>query len=95
MRRWMFLILLVAPALWSCSRTYTYQSFEVIRAFDEVAPGEDFKLMKNDGELLQGTIVHVDGDVLTIATFDRGRRKVRWGEVRVAERVKKAVVTVP
>lgn len=85
----------VASGAWSCAKTYSYQSYEVIRAFDQVKPGEDIKVVLKDGELVQGTIVQVVGDVLTVATFDKGRKKVRWADVRVAETVKKTVVTVP
>jgi len=88
-------LILMMPILVGCAKTYTYQSYEVVRSASQVTPGEDIKLTKKDGELLQGTVVQVEGEVLTIATFDRGRKKVRWGEVRVAERVSKAVVTVP
>lgn len=88
------LTLLVLPVLLSCAKTYTYQSYEVIRSFDSLVAGEDVKVVKKDGELLQGTVVQIVGDVMTVATFDRGRKKVRWSEVRVAERVKKAVVVV-
>jgi hypothetical protein len=95
MNRMLLLLLLAVSSQWSCTKTYTYQSYEVIRTFEKVAPGEDVKLTKKDGELLHGTVVQVDGDVLTVATFDRGRRKVKWSEVHVAERVKKAVVVVP
>ncbi len=96
MRRFAILmVLLVVPTLWSCTKTYTYQSYEVVRTFDDVNPGEDVKLVKRDGELIHGTVVQVDGEVLTVATFDKGRKRVAWGEVRVAERVRTAVVVVP
>ena len=88
-------VVVVLPFLVGCTKTYTYKSYEVLRSASQVVPGEDIKLTKKDGELLQGTVVQVDGEVLTIATFDRGRKKVRWADVRVAERVSKAVVKVP
>ena len=94
-RKALLILLLLAPLLASCSKTYTYQSYEVIRSFNAVNPGEDVKLLKKDGELIQGTVVQVEKNVLTVATFDRGRKKVTWEEVRVAERVRKAVVIVP
>ena len=94
-RKLILILLLTAPLVWSCSKTYTYQSYEVIRTFDEINPGEDIKLVKKSGELLHGTVVQVEGDLVTLATFDKGRKKVRWSDVRVAERVRKAVVTVP
>ena len=53
MRGRLVMILLV-PVLLSCSKTYTYQSHEVIRSFDQVVSGEDIKVVKRDGELLQG-----------------------------------------
>jgi len=91
-RKLLLVLLLAVPVFGSCSKTYTYQSYEVIRSFDKINPGEDIKLLKKDGELIQGTVVQIDGTVLTVATFDKGRKKVKWDEVRVLERVKKAVV---
>ncbi len=91
----LFLVLLALPVLGACAKTYTYQSYEVIRSFDQVNPGEDIKLLRKDGELIQGTVVQIDGGVLIVATFDKGRKKVKWEEVKVMERVKKAVVVVP
>ena len=93
-RKLLLVLLLAVPVLGSCSKTYTYQSYEVIRSFDEINPGEDIKLLRKDGELIQGTVVQVDGTVLTVATFDKGRKKVKWDEVKVLERVKKASVVV-
>mgnify|MGYP001310395532 CR=1 FL=1 len=94
-RTLMIVLLLVAPSLWSCAKTYTYQSYEVVRRLDQVSPGEDIKLVRTDGELIQGTVVQVDGDVLTVATFDKGRKKIAWADVRILERVRKVVVVVP
>ena len=96
MRRLSILCLLaLAPMLASCAKTYTYQSYEVIRSFADVQPGEDLKLVRKDGELVQGTVVQVAGEVVTVATYDKGRKKVRWEDVKIVERVKKAVVVVP
>jgi hypothetical protein len=96
MRRLSILCLLaIAPLLSSCAKTYTYQSYEVIWSFTDVQQGEDLKLVRKDGELVQGTVVQVVGDVVTVATYDKGRKKVRWEDVKIVERVKKAVVVVP
>lgn len=89
------LFLMLIPLLPACAKTYTYQSYEVIRSFADVKPGEDLKLVKKDGELVQGTVVQVVDGVVTVATYDKGRKKVRWEDARIVERVKKAVVVVP
>ncbi|MEE2754586.1 MAG: hypothetical protein VX910_11435 [Candidatus Latescibacterota bacterium] len=94
-RKLILLLLLVVPTLWSCAKTYTYQSYEVVRNLDRVNPGEDIKLVQMDGELIRGTVVHVEGNILTVATFDKGRKKVAWSDVLLLERVKMAVVIVP
>ena len=93
--RLILLLLLVVPMLWSCAKTYTYQSYEVVRNLDRVNPGEDVKLVQMDGELIHGTVVQVEGGILTVATFDKGRKKIAWSDVLLLERVKKAVVIVP
>ena len=93
-RRLLIVFTRCVPILWSCAKTYTYQSYEVVRSLDKVSPGEDVKLVKTDGELIQGTVVQVDGKVLTVATFDKGRKKIVWDEVKILERVKKAFVVV-
>ena len=94
-RKLILLLLLVVPMLWSCAKTYTYQSYEVVRNLDRVNPGEDIKLVQMGGELIHGTVVQVEGDVLTVATFDKGRKKIAWSDVLLLERVKKVVVVVP
>ena len=94
-RKLILLLLLVVPTLWSCAKTYTYQSYEVVRNLDRVNPGEDIKLVQMDGELIRGTVVQVEGNILTVATFDKGRKKVAWSDVLLLERVKMAVVIVP
>lgn len=94
-RKLILLLLLVLSTLSSCAKTYTYQSYEVVRNLDRVNPGEDIKLVQMDGELIRGTVVQVEGDILTVVTFDKGRKKVAWSDVLVLERVKEAVVIVP
>ena len=94
-RHAILLLLLLIPLFPSCAKTYTYQSYEVIRSFADVQPGEDLKVVRKDGELVQGTVVQVVDGVVTVATYDKGRKKVRWEDVRLVERVKKAVVVVP
>ncbi len=90
-RRFWILVLVVGTGWAGCGGPYTYWSYEVIHQADRLQPGDRVRVVPIKGAPFRGSLVNTTERVAVVATDAGDEREIAWAEIRVLERVVKAV----
>ncbi|MDP6778725.1 MAG: hypothetical protein QGI83_18365 [Candidatus Latescibacteria bacterium] len=92
MARWIWILMVVVGSGWAgCGSSYTYRSYEVIHRVDLLKPGDEVRVVPVNGAPFRGSLLSKTELVAVVATEGGGERAIAWTDIRVVERVVKAV----
>ena len=87
LRLGLYLIGLFTFSCVSPSNNAGYTFYEVIHRPDQLQLGDRVQVVLKEGDRIQGAVVRVGDEGITIETEGKGNRRLDWMDIRVVNRI--------